>query len=339
MVRSCGPDVPPHENPGVQLGLAMGLAGLDGRDKVTILSSKKIADFGAWAEQLIAESTGKEGKGLIPIDGEPLADPAVYGHDRFFIDIRTEGEDDAAHDQKLAALEKAGHPVARIVMKSIDHIGQEFFRFEMATAVAGAVLGINPFNQPDVEAAKIKTRELTAAFEKSGKLPAEKPVMSTAEADLYTDEKNAAALRQAGADGDLGSWLKAHLSRTGTDDYVAMLAYIERDGAHIDALQHMRLAVRDHRHVATCAEFGPRFLHSTGQAYKGGPDFGRVPADHRRRRQGSGRTRPEGQLRRHQGGAGARRFRRADRARPSRAARASEGRSRSRPQDARHGNS
>jgi transaldolase/glucose-6-phosphate isomerase len=168
MVRSCGADVPPQENPGVQLGLAMGLAGLEGRDKVTIISSKKIADFGAWAEQLIAESTGKEGKGLIPIDGEPLGAPQAYGDDRFFIDIRTEGEDDAAHDEKLDALEKAGHPVARIVMKSIDHLGQEFFRFEMATAVAGAVLGINPFNQPDVESAKIKTRELTGAFEKTG---------------------------------------------------------------------------------------------------------------------------------------------------------------------------
>jgi len=274
MVRSCGPDVPPQENPGVQLGLAMGLAGLEGRDKVTILSSKKVADFGAWAEQLIAESTGKDGKGLVPIDGESLGDPAVYGNDRFFIDIRTEGETDAAHDEKLAALEKAGHPVVRIVMKSIDHLGQEFFRFEMATAVAGAILGINPFNQPDVEDAKIKTRELTAAFEKSGKLPPEKPVMSTAQVDLYTDDRNAAALRKAGADGDLGSWLKAHLARSGTDDYVALLAYIERDAAHIEALQHMRLEVRDRRHVATCAEFGPRFLHSTGQAYKGGPDSG-----------------------------------------------------------------
>jgi transaldolase/glucose-6-phosphate isomerase len=274
MLRSCGPDVPPHENPGVQLGLAMGLAGLEGRDKVTIMSSRKISDFGAWAEQLIAESTGKDGKGLIPIDGEPLGDTALYGNDRFFIDLRTEGENDATHDEKLAALERAGHPVVRIVMKSIEHIGQEFFRFEIATAVAGSVLGINPFNQPDVEAAKIKTRELTAAFEKSGALPAEKPVMSSAEADLYTDDRNAADLRKAGAGGDLGSWLKAHLSRTGADDYVALLAYIERDGAHIDALQAMRLAVRDKRHVATCAEFGPRFLHSTGQAYKGGPDSG-----------------------------------------------------------------
>jgi transaldolase/glucose-6-phosphate isomerase len=274
MVRSCGPDVPPHENPAVQLGLAMGLAGLEGRDKVTILSSPKIADFGAWAEQLIAESTGKDGKGLIPIDGEPLGDVTLYGNDRFFIDLRTEGENDRAHDDGLIALEKAGHPVVRIVMKSIEHIGQEFFRFELATAVAGAVLGINPFSQPDVEDAKIKTRELTAAFEKTGKLPAEKPVMSTAGADLYTDDSNAADLRKAGADGDLGSWLKAHLARSGADDYVALLAYIERDADHIDSLQRMRLAVRDKRHVATCAEFGPRFLHSTGQAYKGGPDNG-----------------------------------------------------------------
>jgi transaldolase/glucose-6-phosphate isomerase len=274
MVRSCGADVPPHENPGVRLGLAMGAAGLEGRDKVTILSSPKIADFGAWAEQLIAESTGKEGKGLIPIDGEPLGDVSLYGNDRFFIDIRTEDEDDASHDEKLKALEDAGHPVARIVMNSIDHLGQEFFRFEMATAVAGSVLGINPFNQPDVESAKIKTRELTAAFEKTGKLPPETPAMSSAEADLYTDEANVEALRKLGADGSVGSWLKAHLSRIHADDYVALLAYIERDADHIDVLQDMRLKVGERRHVATCAEFGPRFLHSTGQAYKGGPDSG-----------------------------------------------------------------
>jgi transaldolase/glucose-6-phosphate isomerase len=274
MARSCGADVPPHENPGVQLGLAMGLAGIEGRDKVTIFSSKKVADFGAWAEQLIAESTGKEGKGLVPIDGETLGDVSVYGDDRFFIDLRTESESDTAHSAKLGALEQAGHPVVRIVMKSIEHIGQEFFRFEMATAVAGAILGINPFNQPDVEAAKIKTRELTAAFEKSGALPAEQPVISTDAADLYTDEANAADLRRAGADGTLESWLEAHFSRIDAGDYVALLAYIERNADHIDALQAARLAVRDQRHVATCAEFGPRFLHSTGQAYKGGPDSG-----------------------------------------------------------------
>ncbi|MGY4572455.1 bifunctional transaldolase/phosoglucose isomerase [Bradyrhizobium sp. USDA 3256] len=274
MVRSCGADVPPQENPGVQLGLAMGIAGLEGRDKVTIFASPDVADFGAWAEQLIAESTGKDGKGLIPIEGETIGDATVYGNDRFFIDLRTDNENDAAHEAKLAALEAAGHPVVRIVMKSIDHIGQEFFRFEIATAVAGSILGINPFNQPDVEAAKIKTRELTAAFEKTGSLPAEEPVVSADGVDLYTDAQNAEELRQAGANGDLNSWIKAHLSRSGSGDYVALLAYIERDGDTIDAMQAMRLKVRDARHLATCAEFGPRFLHSTGQAYKGGPDSG-----------------------------------------------------------------
>ncbi|MGY3692137.1 transaldolase/glucose-6-phosphate isomerase [Bradyrhizobium sp. USDA 3240] len=274
MVRSCGADVPPQENPGVQLGLAMGIAGLEGRDKVTIFASPDVADFGAWAEQLIAESTGKDGKGLIPIEGETIGDAAVYGNDRFFIDLRTEGELDAAHEAKLAALEAAGHPVVRIVMKSIDHIGQEFFRFEIATAVAGSILGINPFNQPDVEAAKIKTRELTAAFEKTGSLPAEQPAVSADGVELYTDAQNAVELRKAGANGDLNSWIKAHLSRSGRGDYVALLAYIERDGDTIDAMQAMRLKVRDAKHLATCAEFGPRFLHSTGQAYKGGPDSG-----------------------------------------------------------------
>jgi len=274
MVRSCGPDVPPLQNPGVQLGLAMGIAGLEGRDKVTIFASPGIADFGAWAEQLIAESTGKEGKGLIPIDGEPLADPASYGDDRFFIDIKVDGDDVPGHDAKLAALEEAGHPVVRIVMTSINQIGQEFFRFEMATAVAGAVLGINPFDQPDVEAAKIKTRELTAAFEQTGALPAEEPVISIDGCELYTDKHNAESLREHGADGTLASWLKAHLGRADDGDYIALLGYIDRNAGNIDTLQSIRLKLRDAKHLATCAEFGPRFLHSTGQAYKGGPDSG-----------------------------------------------------------------
>ncbi|MGJ4905079.1 bifunctional transaldolase/phosoglucose isomerase [Bradyrhizobium sp. HKCCYLS2058] len=274
MVRSCGPDVPPLQNPGVQLGLAMGLAGLEGRDKVTIFASPKIADFGAWAEQLIAESTGKEGKGLVPIEGEPVASPELYGSDRFFIDIKVDGDDVTGHDAKLAALEEAGHPVVRIVMTSIDQLGQEFFRFEMATAVAGAVLGINPFDQPDVEAAKIKTRELTAAFEQSGALPAEQPVASIKGCELYTDAQNAESLREHGADGTLASWLKAHLGRAGAGDYIALLGYVDRNAGNIDTLQRIRLRLRDAKHLATCAEFGPRFLHSTGQAYKGGPDSG-----------------------------------------------------------------
>jgi transaldolase/glucose-6-phosphate isomerase len=233
-----------------------------------------MADFGAWAEQLFAESTGKNGKGLVPIDGEPLGPPNVYGDDRFFIDLTLDGEADSGHEAKLAKLQAAGHPVVRIVLESVEHIGQEFFRFEIATAVAGAVIGINPFDQPDVEASKIKTRELTAEFEKTGALPAETPVFSGKSIDLYTDDANAKALVAAGAGSTLDGWLTAHLGRIGAGDYAALLAYIARDEANTAPLQKLRLAVRDRRHVATCLEFGPRFLHSTGQAYKGGPDSG-----------------------------------------------------------------
>jgi transaldolase/glucose-6-phosphate isomerase len=274
MMRSCGPDVPPAENPGIQLGIALGVAAARGRDKVTLVTSPALGSFGAWAEQLFAESTGKQGNGLIPVDGEPLGRPEVYGDDRFFIALGLRGEADNGREAKLAALEKAGHPVVRIEQNSAEAIGQEFFRFEIATAIAGAVLGINPFDQPDVEASKVKTRELTAAFEKTGKLPPQTPVYSDRSIKLYTDEKNADALCKAGADGGVDSRLEAHFSRVGDGDYVAILAYLARDEDIIARLQAPRLAVRDRRHVATCLEFGPRFLHSTGQAYKGGPDSG-----------------------------------------------------------------
>ena len=274
MMRSCGPDVPPSENPGVALGIALGAAAARGRDKITIFASPALSSFGAWAEQLFAELTGKQGKGLIPVDGEPLGRPEVYGDDRCFIDLALTGETDDAHETKLKALEKAGHPVIRIAQNSVDHIGQQFFRFEIATAVAGAVIGINPFDQPDVEASKVKTRELTAAFEKTGALPPETPVYSDASIALFSDRKNADALRSAGADGGIESWLKAHFARLGAGDYVAILAYLSRDEANLARLQRWRLALRDRHHVATCLEFGPRFLHSTGQAYKGGPDSG-----------------------------------------------------------------
>jgi transaldolase/glucose-6-phosphate isomerase len=274
MVRSCGADVPPAANPGVALGLALGLAAGRGRDKVTLLASRGLAAFGAWAEQLIAESTGKDGKGLIPIDGEPLGSPDLYGRDRIFVDLSIEGESDPAHAAALAAVEKAGHPVVRIVLKSPAHVGQEFFRFELAIAVAGAVIGINPFDQPDVEASKIKTRELTSAFEKTGALPRETPVASDGKIDIYTDAANAEALKKSGADGGIDSWLKAHLGRLHDGDYAAVLAYLARNDAHAQALQDIRLLVRQAKRVATCSEFGPRFLHSTGQAYKGGPNSG-----------------------------------------------------------------
>jgi transaldolase/glucose-6-phosphate isomerase len=274
MMRSCGPDVPPPENPGIALGVALGAAALRGRDKVTIFTSPGLQSFGGWVEQLFAESTGKHGKGLIPINGEPLARPEIYGDDRFFIDLTLKGESQPNHEAKLAKLEKAGHPIVRIEQSTAAHLGQEFFRFEIATAIAGAVIGINPFDQPDVEASKTKTRELTAAYEKTGALPGETPVCSDGAVALYTDQVNADELRKAGANGGVDTWLRAHFARICSGDYVAMLAYLAHDHDNTERLQKLRLDMRDRRHVATCLEFGPRFLHSTGQAYKGGPDSG-----------------------------------------------------------------
>jgi transaldolase / glucose-6-phosphate isomerase len=274
MVRSCGADVPPAENPGVHLGLVLGALAKQGRDKVTIVASPSIAYFGAWAEQLLAESTGKNGKGLIPIDGESVGAPGVYGSDRLFVYVRHPAKADAAQDAAIAALEAAGQPLVRIGIADPELLGQEFFRWEIATAVAGAVVGLNPFDQPDVEASKIATRELTEAVEKRGALPPETPVFRENGIALFTDAGNAGALRQAGADDTLESWLRAHIGRINGGDYFAMLAYVERNDANIAALQGVRTAVRDRKHVATCVEFGPRFLHSTGQAYKGGPNTG-----------------------------------------------------------------
>ena len=272
MVRSCGPAVPPSENPGVLLGAALGTAALKGHDKVTIVASPGLASFGGWAEQLIAESTGKQGKGLIPVEGEPVDVPAVYGTDRFFVYLRLDGGAQATQDEALRNLEREGHPVVRITLDTVEQLPQEFFRFEMATAVAGAVLGINPFDQPDVEASKIETKKLFSAAEASGALPVETPLFEDATIALYADSRNAGALPQA-AEG-LEPALQAQLGRLKAGDYLALLAYVPRNAANQAVLQEARLAIRDARHVATCLEFGPRFLHSTGQAYKGGPDSG-----------------------------------------------------------------
>jgi len=181
------------------------------------------------------------------------------------------GEADALQQKHVAALEEAGHPVIRIRVKSRMHIGQEFYRWEMATAIAGSVIGINPFDQPDVEASKIKTRALTDEYEKNGSLPTEEPIFRHNGTSLYADQANAAAL---GRDNSLEAYLKAHFARLKPGDYAAVLAYIERDAAHIDAIQAIRTKLRDTKHVATVTGFGPRFLHSTGQAYKGGPNSG-----------------------------------------------------------------
>jgi len=270
MVQACSAGTPPLANPGVVLGAILGEAQRAGHDKVTIIASPGIADLGAWLEQLIAESTGKLGRGLVPIDGEALAAPEVYGSDRLFAYLRADDAPDPAQDAALKALEESGQPVLRVVINGHQEIGQQFFLWEFATAVAGSIIGIDAFDQPDVEASKIKTRELTDAFAKSGKLPDEAPFARFDGVQLFADAKNADALKG----GSLIEVLRAHFARVTPGDYVGLLAYVERNPAHIAALNALRLLVRDSKHVAVAAEFGPRFLHSTGQAYKGGPNSG-----------------------------------------------------------------
>jgi transaldolase/glucose-6-phosphate isomerase len=276
MVCACMPSVPVAENPAVVLGTILGVAAQEfGRDKMTIVTSPGIFNLGAWLEQLVAESTGKEGKGLIPIDREALGKPDVYGRDRLFVYLRLSSAPDATQDASVDELERAGHPVVRIAVDDPYDLGEEFFRWEFATAVAGSILGIHPFDQPDVEASKIATRKLTDEYEKSGALPRETPIFAGNGIQLFTDEKNAAVLaRKVTGTPTLAGYLEAHLNRLNEGDYFALLAYIEMNEAHERVLQEMRQGVRDIRRVATCLEFGPRFLHSTGQAYKGGPNTG-----------------------------------------------------------------
>jgi transaldolase / glucose-6-phosphate isomerase len=251
MVAACREES--ADNPGVSLGALMGAAAGAGRDKVTFVASPRISDLGAWLEQLIAESTGKVGKAIIPVDREPFAPPAAYGADRLFVYLRFDVEPDPAQEAFVAGLRAAGQPLVTIHMSDPVTIGQEFFRWEIATAVAGAVMGINPFDQPDVEASKIETRKLTTAFEQTGALPADEPYTLTPE---FT-----AALR-------------GQLDTLAPGDYFALLAYIPMTAEHEAALQRIRETVLLKKGVATCLGFGPRFLHSTGQAYKGGPNTG-----------------------------------------------------------------
>jgi len=271
MVKACGPATAPEKNPGVILGTILGVAANHGRDKITIFTSPGISDAGAWLEQLIAESTGKVGKGIIPVDREKIGKPSVYGNDRVFTYLRLAKENNRAMDAAVTALEKAGHPVVRIVVGTKFDLGQEFFRWEIATATAGSVIGINTFNQPDVEASKIETRKLTSEYESTGRLPAEAPFFEDQGLKLFADDKNAAFLKN---NSNLTEVLRAHLGRIGAGDYFALLGYIQMNDAHEKSLQAIRHQVRDAKKSATCLGFGPRFLHSTGQAYKGGPNSG-----------------------------------------------------------------
>jgi transaldolase/glucose-6-phosphate isomerase len=271
MVKACGANAAADVNPGVILGAILGTAAKQGRDKVTIIASPGIHDLGAWLEQLIAESTGKIGKGIIPVDRETLGKPGVYGNDRVFAYLRLQSKPNKAQDAAIAAIQKAGHPVVYITVPNIYNLGQEFFRWEIATAVAGSIIGIDAFNQPDVEASKIETKKLTSEYEEKGQLPPETPFFEGNGIKLYADDKNTAALKGGTT---LSAVLQAHLNRVHDGDYFGVLGYVTMNDAHAKALQKIRLAVRDKKKVATVLGFGPRFLHSTGQAYKGGPNSG-----------------------------------------------------------------
>ena len=274
MVRACAPGSAAEQNPGVVLGTVLGVSAIRGRDKVTLICSRGVAALGAWLEQLLAESTGKQGRGLIPVDGEETAAPDVYGRDRVFAYIRLESDDAPELEQRVAALERAGHVVVRITLSDLYDLGQELFRWEVATAVAGSIVGINPFDQPDVEASKVATRQLTSAYESTGELPRETPLWTNG-VSVFADARYAATLRSsAGFEKTSEGYLRAHLARLDGGDYFALLAYLDMNERNEALLQRIRHTVRDQMHVATCLGFGPRFLHSTGQAYKGGPNSG-----------------------------------------------------------------
>jgi glucose-6-phosphate isomerase len=273
----------PAENPAVELGLILGSAANAGRDKITIFTSPEIYDLGAWMEQLIAESTGKLGKGITPVDREAIGAPGIYGNDRIFAYIRYAGTADTSLDAKVEALEAAGHPVVHFEIADRYEIFGQFFTWEVATSVAGSLMGINPFNQPDVESAKIETRALTAAYEQTGKLPDREPVLVGDGVKVYATASHAARLKAVSPGWILSGLLEAQLNQIHPGDYFAVLAYLPMFPEHEAALQAIRHKVRDSKRVATCLGFGPRFLHSTGQDYKGGPNTGvflQITSDH-----------------------------------------------------------
>ena len=275
MRAQCDEHVPVRLNPGAMLGLTLGVAAQAGRDKLTFVASPTVTRFGDWVEQLVAESTGKQGRGVIPVTGEALGEPESYARDRIFVYLRDEQGLDPRHDTALERLAEAGHPVLRISMADRYDLGAEFFRWEFATAVLGAVLRVNPFDQPGVEASKVEARKLTRAFEVAGALPTESPLAVDQPAGIavYADAANQAALGHAGSS-SVAEIVAAHCARLSEGDYFAVLAYIEMNETHTMQLQELRHSVRDATGNATCIGFGPRYLHSTGQIHKAGPNSG-----------------------------------------------------------------
>ena len=273
-------DPEPHRNPGISLGLAIGALARAGRDKLTFLPDPEIASFGAWAEQLIAESTGKHGVGIVPVDLEPPGATQAYGDDRVFVRLSLAGSDGPAGvDSVVDDLRAAGHPVIRIHLADPIDVAGEFIRWEVATAIAGAVLGIDPFDQPNVEEAKVRTRQLLDAHGEGDSTPPAPPLVRDEGLALFGD----AALRLTGEDGTLVGELRRHLARRKPNAYLALQAFIAPTAARDAAFARIRSRLRDTTRRATTAGYGPRFLHSTGQLHKGGAPIGwflQLTSDH-----------------------------------------------------------
>jgi transaldolase/glucose-6-phosphate isomerase len=271
MRHSCEASVPAQENPGVRLGAVLGTLAKVGRDKLTFVTSPALWDLGAWLEQLVAESTGKEGKGIIPVEGESVGAPEVYGADRVFVYLRYKEGIDPEQEAKVMTLEQAGHPIIRIDVADLLNLGQEFFLWEMATAVAGALLGINAFDQPNVQESKDYTKAHLEKFTKDGKLAESSPLLVDGEVQVFADETNKQALKETSTLDDL---VAAHITRLQSGDYFAMNVYVERTDAVHAIFDRIRTKIRETKQVATTVGYGPRFLHSTGQLHKGGPNSG-----------------------------------------------------------------
>ncbi|MGD0923074.1 MAG: glucose-6-phosphate isomerase [Terriglobia bacterium] len=262
LVRACSGSVSAQDNPGAWLGVTMAEAARAGRDKITFVISPRIETFADWAEQLIAESTGKEGKGLVPVAGEALGDPAAYGGDRLFVHLRLAGKTEEDVERKLQALEAAGHPVIRIELQDVLDLGKEFFRWEVATATAGALLGINPFDQPNVQESKDNTNRLLTQFGAQGKFVEDASVVESEGVGFYCDATTRSSLE------------RATQPRAMTDYLAAFLGQARPSGKHKALVESIRLRLRDALRLATTVGFGPRYLHSTGQLHKGGATNG-----------------------------------------------------------------
>ncbi len=265
MMHACASSVPAKESPGLTLGAALGeLAVKSKRNKVTFLVPAALSPLGMWLEQLLAESTGKEGTGLLPVAGEPVGKPGVYGPDRVFVHIQMKDKPAHSLEQSIISLKKAGQPVITIHLDDLLDLGQEFFRWEFATATAGAILGINAFNQPNVQESKDNTNRLLGVVRERGQLPEEKPSLIENPLKLYFDKKAATGPEM----------FTQFLAQAHPGDYLALMAYIPENPANDKALQEIRIMLQDRLHIATTLGYGPRFLHSTGQFHKGGPNTG-----------------------------------------------------------------